>query len=137
MWIYGLRFYLWVLKNHFFLTSESLKIFWGPQKRPSFWILDRCVCLKKSRPWGDRFKIFVLYLMTLLHGPTDPVLSTLTYITNIIYLSQSNTKCWKEANTAILFIWYLSDILLFCHNIFCQLPNILKLFFQISQNGST
>ena len=47
MWIYGLFLYLCVLKNLIFLTSEALKIFWGPQKRPNFWILDLWVCLKK------------------------------------------------------------------------------------------
>ena len=47
MWIYGLHLYLCILKNLIFLTSEALKIFWGPQKRPNFWILDLCVCLKK------------------------------------------------------------------------------------------
>ena len=36
-----------VLKNLIFLTSKALKIFWGPQKRPNFWILDLWVCLKK------------------------------------------------------------------------------------------
>ena len=41
------NFYLCILKNKIFLTSEALKIFWGSQKRPNFWILDLCVCLKK------------------------------------------------------------------------------------------
>ena len=29
------------------MTSEALKIFWGPQKRLNFWILDFWECLKK------------------------------------------------------------------------------------------
>ena len=36
-----------VLENKIFLTSEALKIFWGPQKRLNFRILDLWECLEK------------------------------------------------------------------------------------------
>ena len=47
IWFYCLHYYLCLLKKWIFLTSEALKIFWGPQKRPIFWILDLSVCIKK------------------------------------------------------------------------------------------
>ena len=60
--IYGLHFYLCVLKNLIFLASEALKIFWGTQKRPNFWILDLWVCLKKLGFEPDLYGKSVLYL---------------------------------------------------------------------------
>ena len=43
-------------------TSEALKIFWGPQKRPIFWILDLWVCLKKLGLESGLYGKSVLYL---------------------------------------------------------------------------
>ena len=53
----------WSFDYFFFLASEALKIFWGPQKRPNFWILDLWVCLKKLGLEPDLYGKSVLYLL--------------------------------------------------------------------------
>ena len=57
----------WSFDYFFFLASEALKIFWGPQKRPNFWILDLWVCLKKLGLEPGWYGKSVLYLLT--QGP--------------------------------------------------------------------
>ena len=53
----------WSFGYFFFAASEALKIFWGPQKRLKFWILDLWVCLKKVGLGSGLYGKSVLYLM--------------------------------------------------------------------------
>ena len=52
----------WSFDYFFFFASEALKIFWGPQKRPNFLILDLWICLKKLGLEPDIYGKSVLYL---------------------------------------------------------------------------
>ena len=50
----------------FFLPApEALKIFWSPQKRPNFWILDLWVRLKKLGLEPGWYGKSVLYLVIM------------------------------------------------------------------------
>ena len=53
----------WSWDNFFFPASGTLWNFWGPQKRPKFWILDIKVCLKKLGIGSGLYGRSVLYLL--------------------------------------------------------------------------
>ena len=101
MWIYSPHFYLRALKNLIFQTSEALKIFWGPKKRPNFWNLYLWVCLKKVGNGPGLYGKSVLYLV---HTQFRPAID--------------NTSNFNSASLKINFRLYCVSHSRMCHRFF-------------------
>ena len=99
----------WSFGHFFFPASEALKIFWGPQKWPNFWILDLWVCLKKVGLGAGLYGKSVLYLRTMLNISSVVEFQRWWVLKSKLFVQEST--CSKEILilTSLNHLWFLVD----------------------------
>jgi hypothetical protein len=91
-----------------------LSCFWGPQKRPNFWILDLWVCLKKLGLEPDLYEKSVLYLC-LTHCWAMKTIHSIFFWTILSFLEISEAEI--HSYLVIKFFVQMPTSILFCHSL--------------------